>query len=89
MPLRIVFVRAELGVVIEVPARELARRDAARDRVEQAEQPLERRMPALEDGVVHDLVQQHREVELRCSSRSASTGISRARSRFSCCACSA
>ena len=42
MPLRIVLVGPELGVVIEVPARELARRDAARNRVEQAEQRARR-----------------------------------------------
>ena len=50
--------------MIEMPARELARGDAARDRVEQRR--AARSAPgcaSLEDGVVQDLVQQHREVE--------------------------
>ena len=56
---------AELGVMVEVPARELRRRDAARDRVGVAEQPFEARAPAGEHGVVHHLVEQHGEVEHR------------------------
>ena len=63
MPLGVVLVGAELRVVIEMPARELARRDAARHGVEPAERALRGGTPAREDGVVHDLVQQHREVE--------------------------
>ena len=63
MPLGIVFVGSELGVMIEMPAGELARGDAARHGVEPAQRALRGRTPALEDRVVHDLVQQHREVE--------------------------
>ncbi len=63
MTLRIVFVRSELRVVIEMPARELAGRDAARHRVEPAERALGGWTAALEDCMVHDLVQQHGEVE--------------------------
>ena len=65
MALRIVFVRPELRVVIEMPPRELAGRDAARHRVEPPERALRRGTAALEDGVVHHFVQQHREVEDR------------------------
>ena len=42
MALGIVLVRAELRVVVEVPPRELAGRDAAGDRVEEPEEPLRR-----------------------------------------------
>ena len=65
MPLRIVLIGSELGVMVEMPARELAGRDAARHRVEPCQRALEARAPTLEDGVVHDFVQQHREVEDR------------------------
>ena len=61
--LGVVLVGSELGVVIQVPARELARRNAARRRVEQRQRALRRRARPLEDGVVHDLVQHHGEVE--------------------------
>src|SRR6059036_3681312 len=63
MPLRIVLGRSELGVMIEMPAGELARGDAARHRVEPPERALERRTPPLEHRVMHHFVQQHREVE--------------------------
>src|SRR4029079_6852415 len=56
---------AELRVVIQVPARELAGRNAARRRIKQAEHALGERMPPLEDGVMHDLVQEHSEIEDR------------------------
>ena len=49
MPLGIVFVRAELGVVIEMPARELARRDAARHRVQPARARARRAGGGVED----------------------------------------
>src|SRR3954451_11193241 len=49
--------------MVEVPPRELARRDAAGDRVQVAHQTLESWTPPLEDCVVHDLVQQHGEIE--------------------------
>ena len=65
VPLRIVVRRAKLGVMVEVPARELARRDAARHGVQPAERPLEIWTPSLEHRVMHDLVQQDREVEDR------------------------
>ena len=65
VPLRIVVVGAELGVMIEVPARELARGDAARRRVEQPEDPRRQRVRPREHVVMQDLVQQDREVEDR------------------------
>ena len=65
MPLRVAFVRSELRVVIQVPARELARRNAAGNRIQEPECPLRAPMAALEHGVVHDLVQQDGEVEDR------------------------
>src|SRR5919197_6680423 len=64
-PLRILVIRAELGVVIEMPSRELTRGDPAWNRVKEAEEPLRRRMTPDKDRVVHDLVQQHREIEDR------------------------
>ena len=54
---------AELGVVGQVPARELRRGDARRHGVQQAQEPVAARMGAVEDGVVERVVQQHREVE--------------------------
>ena len=51
--------------MVQVPPGELRRRDAARHRIEKPKKPLGQRPPALEDRVVHDLVQQHGEVEDR------------------------
>ena len=51
--------------MIEMPPGELTGGDAARHGVEEAEQPLGAFVPALEDRVVHDLVQEHGEVEDR------------------------
>src|SRR4029079_8467693 len=51
VPLRVVLVGPELGVVVEVPARELARRDAARNRIQPGEQPLGSRAPLGENGM--------------------------------------
>ena len=65
MALRIVLVGTELGVVIEVPARELAGRDPAWRGIEKAEDPRRQRPRSLEHVVVQDLVQQDREVEDR------------------------
>jgi hypothetical protein len=65
MPLGIVFVGAELGVMIQMPLRELAGRNAARDRVQQPQKPLRDGSLPLEDDAVDDLVQQDREVENR------------------------
>src|SRR5688572_30010968 len=63
MPLRICLVRAQLSMMIEVPAGELTRGNAARNRVEPTEDALRRWSPALEHVVVHDLVQKNREIE--------------------------
>src|SRR5438445_12197182 len=63
VPLRIVLRRSELGVMIEMPPRELARRDPARHGVEPREHPLQARALALEDGVMDDLMQENGEVE--------------------------
>src|SRR5262245_31504771 len=51
--------------MIEVPARELAGRDAAGNRVEQPEHAFGARTAPLENGVMHHFVQQHGEVEHR------------------------
>src|SRR5262249_50236510 len=61
--LRIIVERAQLRVVIEMPPRELARRNPAGNRVQPAKRALERRMAALEDRAVYDLVQEHGEIE--------------------------
>ena len=52
-------------MVIEVPAAELARRNAAGNGIQESEQPLRARAASLEDGVVHDFMQQDGEVEDR------------------------
>src|SRR5450759_4489535 len=61
--LRVVRGRAELGMVIEVPARELRRRDAGGTRVEEAEDAVGARPVAVEDGLVDDLVKENGAVE--------------------------
>jgi hypothetical protein len=61
----VVLVGPELGVVIQVPARELARGNAAGRRVEQGQGTLGPGMAALENRVVHHFVEHHREVEDR------------------------
>ena len=61
--LGIVLGGSELGVMIQMPARELARGHAARHRVEVREEPFPSRARPLEDRMVDDLVQQNREVE--------------------------
>ena len=58
-------VRSKLGMMVEVPARELARRDAARHGIEKPEYPVRERPVAVEHRPVHDLVQQDGEVEDR------------------------
>src|SRR5688572_21716451 len=65
MTLGIVNVRSELGVMIEMPSSELRRREAARQRVQPREQPFGARVPALEHGKVHHLVQEDGEIENR------------------------
>ena len=62
-PLRVVHGRAELGVVVEVPAGELRRRDSRREGVEKAESPVGERPFRPEDGPVDDLVEENRPVE--------------------------
>src|SRR5664280_1726648 len=61
--LRVVRGRAELGMVIEVPARELRRRDPGGKRVDEAEEAIGARSVAVEDGLVDDLVKEDRSVE--------------------------
>src|SRR3954467_15270375 len=51
--------------MIEVPARELAGRDPARDRIEESECTLEPRPTTVEDRVVYDFVPEDGEVEHR------------------------
>ena len=63
MTLGIVLVGTELRVMIEVPARELARRDTARHRIQPPQRALGGRTAAIEDRVVHDFVQEHGEIE--------------------------
>jgi hypothetical protein len=63
--LRVVLVGSEVVVVVEVPLGELRRRDAARDRVREAQHAVPALAAALEDRVVHGLVQQHGHVEER------------------------
>src|ERR1035438_25707 len=61
--LRVVRGRAELGMVIEVPARELRRRDPGGKRVDEAEEAIGAWSVAVEDGLVDDLVKEDRSVE--------------------------
>src|SRR2546428_7068920 len=63
MALGIVFGRSKLRVMIQMPARELARGHAARHCVEIREDAFPSRARPLEDRVMYDLVQQNREVE--------------------------
>ncbi len=65
MPLGVVLVRPELLVVVEVPARELARRHPAGNRIQQAQQTLGPRPPTGKHRVMNDLVQKDCEVEYR------------------------
>src|SRR5713226_170242 len=65
VPFRIVLKRAELGVMIEMPPRELACGYPAGHCVQPSQRALKGRMTAIEDGVVHDLVQEYCEVEDR------------------------
>src|SRR4051812_38975424 len=65
MAFRIVLVGAELGVMIEVPPRELTRRDPTGRRIQQPEDARRQRSWPLEDVVMQDLVQEDREVENR------------------------
>ena len=52
-------------MMIEMPPRELTRRDAARHGVQPAERTLEPRPAPLEHRVMHHFVEQNREVENR------------------------
>ena len=56
MALGIVVVVPEVVVMVEVPTRELAGRDAARARVDETERAVPAVAPAVEDGAVDDLV---------------------------------
>src|SRR6185503_6488732 len=67
MTLGIVLVRTELGMMIQVPSRELAGGDPAWNRIEQPEDPLGHRPATREDRVMHDLVEKNREVKDRQS----------------------
>ena len=61
--LGVVLVGAQVVVVVEVPARELAGRDAAGHGVEEPEGAIQAGVGAAEDRVVHDLVEERRHVE--------------------------
>src|SRR5512140_824220 len=61
--LRVVREGTELGVVIEMPARELRRRDPRGQRVEEAEDAIGARPVAVEYGLVDDFVKEDRSVE--------------------------
>jgi len=61
--LRVVRNGAEFRVVVEVPARELRRRDARGQRVEKAEDPVGARAVAVENGLVDDFVKKNGAVE--------------------------
>src|SRR4029077_11894500 len=61
--LRISLFRSELGVVIEMPSRELRCGDAAGNRVEKSENAIETVLRLAEDRAMHDFVQQHRAIE--------------------------
>ena len=63
--LGVVLVGAEVVVVVEVPARELAGRDPAGHGVEEAERAVQPRVAPAEDRVVDDLVEERRHVEER------------------------
>jgi len=63
--LRISLFRSELGMMIEMPSRELRRGNAARYRVEKTEDAVETVVGFGEDRAMHDFVQQHRAVEDR------------------------
>jgi hypothetical protein len=54
---------AEFGMVVEVPTRELRRRDTGRQRVEETEEAIGARPVAVEDRLVDDLVKEHGPVE--------------------------
>src|SRR6185436_20117493 len=63
--LRIVFVRPQFSMMIEMPACELAGRDAARYGVEEAEDSLGDGPPTLEHRVMNDFMKQDGEVKNR------------------------
>jgi hypothetical protein len=63
MAFRVFLVRAQTGVMVEMPAGELRGRDAAGHGVEQAEDAVPALAGHRQDGAVHYLVQQHREIE--------------------------
>src|SRR4051812_14560449 len=65
MTLRIVFIRAKLGMMIQMPPRKLTCRDSAWNRIQQREDPLGCGTPAVKNRVMHDLMQKYREVENR------------------------
>src|SRR4029453_4125066 len=67
MPLGIVLVRSELGMMIQMPSRELAGHSPAWNRIEQPEDPLGHWPPPCKNRVMHDLVQENREVKDRQS----------------------
>jgi hypothetical protein len=63
MTLRIVFLRAQLGMMIQMPSGELARRNSAWNGVEQPKHSFRDRTPPFEDRVMYDLMQKDREIE--------------------------
>jgi hypothetical protein len=67
MALGIVLIRSELGMMIQVPSRELAGGDAAWNRVQQPEDPLGYWAAPRENRVMYDLVEKDREVKDRQS----------------------
>jgi hypothetical protein len=65
MALRIVLLGPEPRVMVQVPPRELARRDSTGNGVQQTQDPFGGWPAPLENRVVDDLVKQNREVENR------------------------
>lgn len=65
MALWIVLIRAQLGMMIQMPSRELARRDSTWNRVKQPKHSFRGWPPPFEDRVMHDLMQKDREIKDR------------------------
>ena len=63
VPLGVFVLASELGVMVEMPARELRGRQPARHRVEPCEEPIRGHAATPENSLMDDLVQEHGERE--------------------------
>src|SRR5438105_7277706 len=61
--LRVLFVRSETGVMIEMPAGELRRGDAAGNRIDETEDAVDAIAGLTDDRAMHDLVKQNGAIE--------------------------